>query len=114
MPKRHKFTGEAGGELTYTIELGRSLVANRTLRTLVEGKVSSLIIVRSLGMEMVPEPWEDEAMVFIAFFDTGLWIPSVRLVAGVLRLYGVELAQMIPNSIVWLGVFKWTLRARGA
>lgn len=92
MPKRHKSTREAGDEVAYTSELGRSLVTDRILRTFVEeGKVSSLAIVRAPGTETVLELLEDEAVVFVAFFDAGLWILSIGLVAGVLYLYSVEL-----------------------
>lgn len=41
----------------------------------------------------------------------GLRLPSVELVACVLRLYGVELAQLAPNSPVKLRVFEWTMRS---
>ena len=34
-----------------------------------------------------------------------------RAVSEVLQLYGVELAQLTPNSIVKLGVFEWMLRS---
>lgn len=49
-------------------------------------------------------------MVFAMFFDAGLQIPWVTLVAEVLRLYGVELAQLTPNSLLRLSVFEWALR----
>lgn len=63
---------------------------------------------------MVQEPNEDEAVVFVTFFDVGRRIPSVDLVARMLQLYGMELAHVTPNSIVWLGVIEWALRAEGA
>ena len=46
--------------------------------------------------------------------NAGLRLPCVALVKDVLQLYGVELAQLTPNSIVKLGVFEWMLRAAGA
>lgn len=52
-------------------------------------------------------------MVFVTFFDIGLRIPCVELVSRVLRLYGVELAQLTPNSLMKLGVFEWILRSIG-
>lgn len=114
MPKHHKSTVEVAGEVMYTNELGHSLVIDRTLHTLVEGKVSSLAVARALGAKTVPEPRDGDAVVFVTFFDLSLRILSVVLVAGVLRLYGVELVKLTPNSIVRLGIFEWTLRARGA
>lgn len=52
-------------------------------------------------------------MVFIAFFNAGLWILSVGLMVGVLHPYDIELAQLMPNSIVRLGVREWVLRDAG-
>lgn len=73
--------------------------------------MSNLDVVQAPGTTTVPEPRKDEAVVFAAFFNTGLWIPSVDLVAEVLRLYGVELAQLTPNSLVRLSIFEWALRS---
>ena len=78
-----------------------------------EGKLEDRSKVRCAGSEVVPAPQDDEAVIFSAFLDTGLRIPCVGLVSEVLRLYGVELAQLTPNSIVKLGVFEWMLRSAG-
>ena len=84
------------------------------LGTLIdEGKLESLEKVCAPGTETTPTPRRDEVVVFIAFFNAGLRLPCVALVKDVLRLYGVELAQLTPNSIVKLGVFEWMLRAAG-
>ena len=112
MTKRSK---EGAAEASYTSDLGRSTVTGLVLQTLVdEGKLESLAKVRAPGAEMVPAPRDDEAVVFVAFFDAGLRLPCVPLVSAVLQLFGVELAQLTPNSIVKLGVFEWMLRAAGA
>ena len=96
--------------MTYTSELGKSLVTNLVLGTLVEeGKLESLEKVRAPGAETTPTPRGDEAVVFVACFDAGLRLPCIGLVKDVLRLYGVELAQLTPNSIVKLGVFEWMM-----
>lgn len=114
MPKCNKSADEASGEVTYTNELGCSLVTDHFLRTLVEDvKVSSLAVVQAPRAATSPEPQEDMVMVFVVFFDVGLPIPSIGLVAGVLRFYGVKLVQLAPNSIERLGVFEWALRSSG-
>ena len=90
MAKRAK---ENAGEAVYTSELGRSAVTDLVFGTLVdEGKLESLEKVRAPGKETIPAPRQDEAVVFIAFFDAGLRLPCVALTLEVLRLYGVELA----------------------
>lgn len=110
-----KWSKDGGGEVSYTSDLGRSTVTESVLQTLVdEGKLESLMKVCAPGTKTVPAPWSDEAMVFVAFFDSGLWILCVDLASVVFQLYGVELAQLTSNSVVKLGVFEWMLRAIGA
>lgn len=101
--------------MEYTNELGRSLVMERTLRTLVEEKkVFGLSVVRAPRTKTAPEPRADEDMIFVALFEMDLRILSIELVVGALHLYGVELAQLTPKSIVQLGIFEWMMQARGA
>lgn len=111
MTKRSK---EGGDSVVYTSDLGRSTVTEWVLRALVDkGELESLAKVRVPGAETVPVPWADEAMVFVAFFDACLRIPCVELVARVLQLYQVELAQLTPNSLVKLTVFEWIMQSTG-
>ena len=101
-------------DVAYTSDLGRSTVTSLVLDSLVdEGKLDDRTMVRAPGSETVPAPRDDEAVIFCAFLDAGLRIPCVDLVSTVLRLYGVELAQLTPNSIVKLGIFEWMLRSAG-
>ena len=104
MTKRSK---EGGGDPVYTSNLGRSTVTSLILQTLAgEGKLESVEKVRTPGSETVPVPRPNEMVVFVAFLDVGLRIPCIELVSVVLQLYGVELAQLTPNSIIKLGVFE--------
>ena len=105
---------DAGADVAYTSDLGRSTVTSLVLDSLVdEGKIEDRSQVRAPGSETVPAPRDDEAIIFCAFLDAGLRIPCVALVSSVLQLYGVELAQLTPNSVVKLGIFEWMLRSAG-
>lgn len=105
---------DASVDTVYTSELGKSTVTSLVLDSLVsEGKLRDRSMVRAPGSETVPAPRDDEAIIFSAFLDAGLRIPCVDLVSEVQRLYGVELAQVTPNSIVKLGIFEWMLRSAG-
>lgn len=46
---------------------------------------------------MLPGPRSDEAIMFMAFFDAGLRLLSVELLAWVLRLYGVDFGVADPQ-----------------
>lgn len=103
---------DGGDEASYTVDLGRSLVTERVLRTLVEkGKVASLVAVHVPGLKMVLNPQSNEVVVFMAYFNVGLRLPSVELLVHVLWLFRVELEQLTPNSLVKLGVFEWIMRS---
>lgn len=104
MMKRSKANGDEGGEASHTNDLGRSTVTEWMLCTLKEeGKVASLNVVHVPRSETMLKPRANEAIIFVAFFDMGLRLPSIEWVACVLRLYRVELAQLMPNSFVKLG-----------
>ena len=79
-----------------------------------EGKLANVDDARAPGSEAVPTPEEGETIMFVAFLDAGLRLPCAASVSKVLQLYGVDLAQLTPNSIVKLGVFEWVLRSAGA
>lgn len=105
MTKRGKGATEIAEEVVYSSELGRSEAMNRFLAILVvEGWLSGMEVVWSPGSEITPTPHGDEVVVFSAFFDAGLRIPSAPLVAEVLGIYRVVLAQLTPKSIARLSI----------
>lgn len=104
-----KWNKDGGGAVVHIDELGHSTVTSHVLQALKdEGKLGDVADVRAPGTKTVPAPQEDETIVSVAFFGTDFCFPCVGLVAQVLQLYGVDLAQ-----IVKLGVFEWVLRSTG-
>jgi hypothetical protein len=94
------------------IEFGRSTV-----------KVEDLVLMKKLGYfgenddelvrfaveEMIPEPKEDEVVVFKSFFRAGLWFPLFEMIGEVLKKFEIYLHQLTPNAIVRLSVYIWAL-----
>jgi hypothetical protein len=68
-------------------------------------------LVRFAGEEVVPEPKEDEVVVFKSFFRVGLWIPLHEMIGEVLKNFRIYLHQLTPNAIVRLSVYIWALRS---
>jgi hypothetical protein len=54
------------------------------------------------GEETVPEPWDDEAVVFEEFFTAGLRMPSHPVLATILLKYQIQVHQLMPNAVVQL------------
>jgi hypothetical protein len=98
------------------VEFGRSTV-----------KAEDLIVMKKLGYfgenddelvpfageEIIPEPKEDEVMVFKSFLRAGLWFPLYEMIGEVLKKFEIYLHQVTPNSIIRLGVYIWVLRSHG-
>jgi hypothetical protein len=70
-------------------------------------------LVRFAGEEIIPEPKEDEVMVFKSFFRVGLWFPLYEMVGEVLKKFEIYLHQLTPNAIVRLSIYIWALRSQG-
>jgi hypothetical protein len=70
-------------------------------------------LLRFAGEETIPEPKDDEVVVFKSFFKAGLWFPLHEMIGEVLNNYEIYLHQLTPNAIVRLNIFIWALRSQG-
>jgi hypothetical protein len=66
-------------------------------------------MVRFAGDEVIPEPKDDEVMVFKSFFRIGLRFLMHEMIAKVLKKFEIYLHQLTPNAIVRLSVYIWAL-----
>jgi hypothetical protein len=70
-------------------------------------------LVRFGGEETTPKPGKDEVVIFKSFFKAGLRFPLNKMIADVLKKFGIYLHQLTPNAIVRLSVYIWALRSQG-
>jgi hypothetical protein len=68
-------------------------------------------LVRFAGEEVVPQPREDEVVVFKSFFRAGLRFPLHDMIGEVLNFFEIYLHQLTPNAIVRLSVYIWALQS---
>jgi hypothetical protein len=66
-------------------------------------------LVRFAGEEIIPEPRDDEVIVFKSFFRAGLRFPLNDMIGEVLKNFEIYLHQLTPNAIVRLSVYIWAL-----
>jgi hypothetical protein len=66
-----------------------------------------------VGEETTPKPEKDEVVIFKSFFKAGLRFPLNKMIADVLKKFGIYLHQLTPNAIVRLSVYIWALRSQG-
>jgi hypothetical protein len=65
------------------------------------------------GEETTAKPGKDEIVVFKSFFKAGLRFPLNKMIADVLKKFGIHFHQLTPNAIVRLSVYIWALRSQG-
>jgi hypothetical protein len=70
-------------------------------------------LVRFGGEETTLKPGKDEVVVFKSFFKAGLRFPLNKVIADVLKKFGIYLHQLTPNAIVRLSVYISALRSQG-
>jgi hypothetical protein len=69
-------------------------------------------LIRFSGEETILKPGKNEVVVFKSLFKAGLRFPLNKMIAGVLKKYGIYLHQLTPNAIVRLSVYIWALRSQ--
>jgi hypothetical protein len=70
-------------------------------------------LIRFGGEETILKPGKNEVVIFKSLFKAGLRFPLNKMIAGVLKKYGIFLHQLTPNAIVRLSVYIWALRSQG-
>jgi hypothetical protein len=55
--------------------------------------------------ERIPKPLSGYRVMFLAFLSHGLSLPAHEFLCGLLFLYGVQLHQLTPNSILHIAYF---------
>jgi hypothetical protein len=57
--------------------------------------------------ETVPDPYDEEVVVFKEFFYAALRFPPHPLVVGVLKRFNLKFHQLNPSSFVRLRIYIW-------
>jgi hypothetical protein len=108
---------EIGGmdprESTQSYDFGPSAVTIRCIRQLealgyfVEGSA------HELGEEVIPEPVNDEAIMFEEFFAAGLRMPPQPALADILVKYHVQIHQLTPDAFTQVSKYFWVVMSFG-
>jgi hypothetical protein len=70
-------------------------------------------LIRFGGEETTPKLEKDEIVIFKSFLKAGLRFPLNKMIADVLKKFGIHFHQLTPNTIVRLSVYIWALRSQG-
>jgi hypothetical protein len=83
-----------------------SLFAKANLAKMkAEGFLAKSADVRFPSTEIIPAPPEGYRVMFLAFLLRGFSFPAHKFLHGLLFVYGVQLHQLTPNSIIHISCF---------
>jgi hypothetical protein len=65
------------------------------------------------GEEVIPEPADDEAVVFEEFLAAGLRMPPQPILTDILVKFQVQLHQLTPNAFAQFSMYFWVVLSLG-
>jgi hypothetical protein len=75
------------------------------LKAKKEGLLATDALIVFPGTERIPKPPSGHRVMFLAFLLRGLSLPAHEFLRGLLFVYGVQLHQLTPNSILHIACF---------
>jgi hypothetical protein len=60
---------------------------------------------QAVGTKTIPQPQPGYRVMFLAFLFRGLSLPAHEFLHGLLFIYGMQLHQLTPNSIIHIACF---------
>jgi hypothetical protein len=96
----------AKGKTTSATNWVRSAIAQKEVeKARTDGLISSSDSIKFPSTEWIPQPPSGNRVMFLAFLFRGLSLPAHEFLRGLLFVYGVQLHQLTPNSILHITCF---------
>jgi hypothetical protein len=100
--QKHKMTKVTNASTTWVPSVFTQKDLNKAR---AEGLVSNDDEVIFPSAERIPKPRDGFRVMFLAFLLRGLSLPAHEFLRGLLFVYGVQLYQLTPNSILHIACF---------
>ena len=104
---------DSGSDAVVSFEFGLLRVTLSDLDEFVKVGSFARDLARPSEGEVVPDPHDDEVIVYKEFFLAGLRFPSHPLVVGVLKRFNLKFHQLSPSSFVKLSIYVWGYKSQG-
>ena len=98
---------ESASDAAVSFEFGLSRVTLSDLDEFAKAGWFARDLMRPSEGEVVPDPHDDEVVVYKKFFLAGLRFSSHPLVVGVLKRFNLKFHQLNPSSFVKLSIYVW-------
>jgi hypothetical protein len=96
----------AKGTTTSATSWVRSAIAKKEVeKARTDGLISSNDSIKFPSTKPIPHPTSGYQVMFLAFLLRGLSLPAHEFLRGLLFVYGVQLHQLTPNSILHIAFF---------
>jgi hypothetical protein len=82
-----------------------AIVKKEVEKARTDGLISSSDSIKFPSTERIPQPPSGYRVMFLAFLFRGLFLPAHEFLRGLLFVYGVQLHQLTPNSILHIACF---------
>jgi hypothetical protein len=99
--------GGSGNENSRAYYFGSSTITVGKIKEMVEKCYFPEGGAHAPGTETMPEPDDDEAVVYEDFFVAGLCMPPHSALADILLYFKAQLHQLTPNAIAQLSKYFW-------
>jgi hypothetical protein len=96
----------AKGTTTSATSWVRSAIVQKEVeKARMDGLISNSDSIKFPSTERIPQPPNGYRVMFLAFLFCGLSLPAHEFLCGLLFVYGVQLYQLTPNSILHIACF---------
>jgi hypothetical protein len=92
-------------EIPKTYTFGRSQIDGADVGSLQKNRMVGTA--RAPARETVPQPRDNEVVIFRDLLFAGLWLPLHPTVVDILRYFDIYLHELTPNAILRLSVYMW-------
>jgi hypothetical protein len=82
-----------------------TIVQKEVKKARTDGLISSSDSIKFPSTERIPQPPSGYRVMFLSFLLRGLSLPAHEFLRGLLFVYGVQLHQLTPNSILHIACF---------
>jgi hypothetical protein len=82
-----------------------AIVQKEVEKAKTDSLISSSDSIKFPSTEWIPQPPSGYRVMFLSFLFRGLSLPAHEFLRGLLFLYGVQLHQLTPNSILHIACF---------
>jgi hypothetical protein len=105
MRKKHLATKSTMAKTSATNWVCSTITKKEVEKATADGLISDEDSIKFPSTEQIPKPPSGYRVMFLAFLLRGFSLPAHEFLCGLLFVYGVQLHQLTPNSLLHIACF---------